>query len=32
MGRGPLGLVDWGQLCTAFTDPGKAVAGALRIG
>jgi hypothetical protein len=32
MGRGPLGLVDWGQLCTAFTDPGKAVAGAFRFG
>ena len=31
LGRGPLGLVDWGQVCTAFTDPGKAVAGALGI-
>jgi hypothetical protein len=29
MGRGPLGLVDWGQICTALTDPGKAFAGAL---
>ena len=24
MGRGPLNLVDWGQVCLAFTDPGKA--------
>ena len=31
MGRGPLGLVDWGQICTAITDPGKALAGALGI-
>ena len=31
LGRGPLGLVDWGQLCTAFTDPGTALAGALGI-
>lgn len=31
LGRGPLGLVDWGQLCTAFTDPGKAFATALGI-
>lgn len=31
MGRGPLGLVDWGQVCTALTDPGAAVAGALGI-
>ncbi len=31
LGRGPLGLVDWGQLCTAFTNPGQAVAGALGI-
>ena len=28
LGRGPLGLVDWGQVCLAFTDPGKAVAAA----
>ena len=32
LGRGPLGLVDWGQVCTAFTDPGKAFASALGIG
>ena len=31
LGRGPLGLVDWGQVCTAFTDPGKAFANALGI-
>ena len=31
LGRGPLGLVDWGQLCTALTDPGKAFATALGI-
>ena len=24
VGRGPLGLVDWGQVCLAFTDPGQA--------
>lgn len=29
VGRGPLGLVDWGQVCQVFTDPGKALAGAL---
>ncbi|MBU3752164.1 MAG: transglycosylase family protein [Mycobacterium sp.] len=31
MGRGPLGLIDWGQMCTALTDPGKAFANALGI-
>ena len=31
LGRGPLGLVDWGQVCLAFTDPGKAFANALGI-
>ena len=31
LGRGPLGLVDWGQICLAFTDPGKAFANALGI-
>ena len=31
MGRGPLGLVDWGQVCLAFTDPGKAFANAIGI-
>ena len=31
MGRGPLGLVDWGQVCLAFTDPGKAFAAALGV-
>lgn len=28
MGRGPLGLVDWGQVCQAVTNPGKAFAAA----
>ncbi len=32
LGRGPLGLVDWGQVCLAFTDPGKAFANALGLG
>lgn len=32
LGRGPLGLVDWGQVCLAFTDPGKAIATALGLG
>jgi hypothetical protein len=31
LGRGPLGLVDWGQMCTAFTDPGKAFTDALGV-
>ncbi len=31
MGRGPLGLVDWGQVCLAFTDPGKAFTAALGV-
>lgn len=31
VGRGPLGLVDWGQICLAVTDPGKAFASALGI-
>jgi hypothetical protein len=31
LGRGPLGLVDWGQICLAVTDPGKAFASALGI-
>jgi len=31
LGRGPLGLVDWGQMCTAFTDPGTAFANVLGI-
>lgn len=31
LGRGPLGLVDWGQVCTAFTNPGKAFAAAVGI-
>ena len=26
LGRGPLGLVDWGSVCRGFTDPGAAVA------
>lgn len=32
VGRGPLGLVDWGQVCQAVTDPGKAFAAAVGIG
>lgn len=32
VGRGPLGLVDWGQVCLAFTDPGKALANAIGLG
>ena len=31
LGRGPLGLVDWGQICLAVTDPGKAFANAIGI-
>ncbi|MDQ1320279.1 MAG: resuscitation-promoting factor RpfC [Actinomycetota bacterium] len=31
VGRGPLGLVDWGQICRAVTDPGKAFAAAVGI-
>jgi hypothetical protein len=31
LGRGPLGLVDWGQVCTALTDPGTAFAAALGV-
>lgn len=31
VGRGPLGLVDWGQVCLAFTDPGKALTNAIGI-
>lgn len=31
LGRGPLGLVDWGQVCRAFTDPGRALAGAAGV-
>lgn len=31
LGRGPLGLIDWGQMCRAFTDPGKALASALNV-
>ena len=26
LGRGPLGLVDWGSVCRGFADPGAAVA------
>jgi hypothetical protein len=25
LGRGPLGLIDWGQMCRAFTDPAAAL-------
>jgi hypothetical protein len=28
LGRGPLGLVDWGSVCRGFADPGAAVAAA----
>ncbi|MGV0992095.1 MAG: transglycosylase family protein [Mycobacterium sp.] len=31
LGRGPLGLVDWGNVCRGFTDPGKALANAIGI-
>ena len=31
LGRGPLGLIDWGQMCRAFTDPGKVLVSALDI-
>ena len=31
MGRGPLGLGDWGPVCLAFTDPGKAFTAALGV-
>ena len=31
LGRGPLGLVDWGQVCQVFTNPGKAFAAAIGI-
>jgi hypothetical protein len=31
LGRGPLGLVDWGQMCTAFTNPGQAFANVLGV-
>ncbi len=31
MGRGPLGLVDWGQVCQTVTNPGKAFAAAVGI-
>lgn len=26
LGRGPLGLIDWGQVCRAITQPGRAAA------
>jgi len=31
MGRGPLGLIDFGKMCQALTDPGKAFAAALGV-
>lgn len=31
LGRGPLKLIDWGKLCSAITNPGKAIAGAIGI-
>lgn len=30
-GRGPLGLIDFGKVCQAITDPGKAIANALGL-
>ncbi len=29
LGRGPLGLVDWGSVCRGFADPGAAIAHSL---
>ena len=31
LGRGPLGLVDWGSVCRGFADPGRAVAAAFGL-
>ena len=31
LGRGPLGLVDWGNVCRGFADPGTAIAHALGL-
>jgi len=31
MGRGPLGLIDFGKMCQAITNPGKAFAAALGV-
>lgn len=31
LGRGPLGLLNFGKMCQALTDPGKAIANALGI-
>jgi hypothetical protein len=31
LGRGPLGLLDWGQVCRGFADPGAAIASAIGI-
>ena len=31
LGRGPLGLIDWGQICVTFNNPGKAFANAIGI-
>jgi hypothetical protein len=31
LGRGPLGLIDWGRMCQAFTDPGTALVSALSV-
>ena len=31
LGRGPLKLVDWGKLCNAITNPGRAIAGAVGL-
>ena len=31
LGRGPLGLVNWGKICTAVTNPGKAFSAAIGI-
>jgi hypothetical protein len=31
LGRGPLGLINFGKMCQALTDPGRAIANALGI-
>lgn len=31
MGRGPLGLIDFGKMCQAISDPGKSFAAALGV-
>ena len=31
LGRGPLGLIDWGRICRTLTDPGQALANAVVV-